>query len=125
MVFWRETNGEAASTVLAQGGKTAAAPAAQEAAPSMLSPGNSAIETEVLTGTPADINGRFKVSLSVPGGMKDGIFMLSYDGSSITGNITNPFNPDEKCIIYNGKSEGNRFVFSTKIGRAEYNFISD
>ena len=121
MVFWRETNGEAASTAPAQG-KTAAAPTAQEGAPPGLSPARSSTETEVLTGTTADINGRFKVGLSVPGGTKDSIFTLTCDGSSITGNITNPFNPDEKCSIYNGKAEGNRFKFSAKISRAEYNF---
>jgi hypothetical protein len=121
MIFRPETKCEAASTEPAQG-RVAAAPKAQEAAPSMLSPGNSATETEVLTGTSADINGKFKVGLSVPGGIKDSIFTLSCDGISIAGNITNPFNPDEKCVIYNGKAEGNRFNFSAKIGRAEYNF---
>jgi len=84
--------------------------------------GGSATETEILTGTFIDINGVFKAPLRVPGGTKDSIFTLYCDGSSVIGNITNPFNPEEKSIIYNGKAEGNKFNFSTRIGRAEYNF---
>lgn len=100
----------------------ATAPAVPEAAPSVPPQGNSAAETEVLTGTSGDINGVFKVPLSVPGGTKDSTFTLSCDGTSVTGSITNPYNPDENCAIYNGKSEGNSFKFSAKVGRAEYNF---
>jgi hypothetical protein len=121
MIFLHETKSEAASAAPAQG-KTAAAPPPQEGSPPGLSSASSPTETEILTGTSADINGRFKVGLRVPGSTKDSIFTLSCDGSSVAGNITNPFKPDEKCAIYNGKAEGNRFVLSTRIGRAEYNF---
>jgi hypothetical protein len=108
----------AASSAPAQG-MTATPPGAVPSAPT---PGNSHTETDILTGSSADINGKFKVPLSVPGGTKDSIFTLSCDGSSIIGTITNPYNPGESCSIYNGKAEGNRFNFSTRVGGAEYNF---
>jgi hypothetical protein len=112
----------AAASSASAPGKAATTPGAPGAAPSAPSPGNSAVETKILTGTSADINGRFKVSLSVPGGAKDSLFTLSCNGALVTGDITSPYNPNEKCTIYNGTAKGNKFSFSTKIGKAEYNF---
>jgi hypothetical protein len=118
MAFCLVLKSEAASSAPVQGVTAGQA----KAAPPLPSPGNSDVETEVLEGSPADIKGNFKVSISVPGGTKDSMFTLSCDGSSITGTITNPYTPEEKCAIFNGKAEGNRLSFSTRIGKTEYNF---
>jgi len=83
--------------------------------------GNAATETRELLGTSADINGTFKVPLPMPGGTKDSTFILSCNGSEVTGTITDPSEPSRICEIYHGKARGNRFSFSAMVGRTEFN----
>jgi hypothetical protein len=85
-------------------------------------PGSTSTETMILKGTSADISGKFKVPLPLPGGSKDSTFTLSCKGSTVTGQITSPYNPDQSCEIYNGTATGNKFTFSAKVGKTEYNF---
>lgn len=85
-------------------------------------PGSASAETKVLKGTSSDINGKFKVSLPLPGGSKESIFSLSCKDSTTAGQITNPYNPDQSIEIYNGTAAGNKFAFSAKAGKTEYNF---
>jgi hypothetical protein len=99
--------------------KTAIPPAGvQPAGP----PGSTSTETKILTGASTDINGKFKVSLPLPGGSKESTFTLSCKDSTVTGKITSPYNPDQSCDIYNGTATGNKFIFSSKVGKTEYNF---
>ncbi|MBN1627804.1 MAG: hypothetical protein JW944_14895 [Deltaproteobacteria bacterium] len=94
-----------------------APPGGQAGAP----PGASASETIELTGTSADINGTFKVPLPMPGGTKDSTFILSCNGSEVTGTITDPSDPSRIFEIYDGKAKGNSFSFSVMVGKTEFN----
>ena len=104
------------------GGPPAGAPAGTPSGgPGESGPGgNSATETRELTGTSADINGKFKVPLPMPGGTKDSTFILACDGKEVTGTITSPSDPAQICKIYNGKANGNRFSFSAMVGKTEF-----
>lgn len=100
---------------------TATLQAAPPAGP-MAAGDESTAETEQLKGTSADIGGTFRVPLPLPGGNRDSIFTLARDGTTISGSITNPYKPDEKCEIYNGTVKNNTFSFYANVGGTEFNF---
>lgn len=81
-----------------------------------------ATTTKLLSGTAADINGKFKVAVPVPGKARDSIFDLSVVGKTLTGSISNPYQPEQQSKIYNGTVNNNQFAFSTKVGNVEFNF---
>ncbi|MGC3981279.1 MAG: hypothetical protein QM808_08480 [Steroidobacteraceae bacterium] len=101
----------------AQGVPPAGAP---NSAPPAATP--AATETKPLTGTTADINGKFKVAVPVPGKARDSVFNLSTDGKTLSGSISNPYNAEEQIKIANTTVKGNQFSFMAKVGNVEFNF---
>lgn len=79
--------------------------------------------TKALVGTAADINGKFKVSVPVPGKPRDSVFTLNTVGDTLSGSMTDPHQPEQTSTIYNTNVEGNQFSFTARIGNVEFNFL--
>jgi hypothetical protein len=90
-------------------------------------PAAATAKTDVLIGEKEDINGKYKVSFSLPGPKGPGykaevILTLAVSGDALTGEITDPDNSAQLCNIYDSSVKGNQFSFSARSGKKVYQF---
>lgn len=68
------------------------------------------------------MTGTYQVSLPLPGGDRTCRLEIVQDGAAITGYITNPYQDQEKCPIYDGTISDSAFEMKANVGRTVFIF---
>ena len=66
------------------------------------------------------MNGTYETMLPLPGGKRKCCMQLAQEGNSLTGYLTNPYTPEERCLIYDGSVHGDSLVWKAMVGRTEF-----
>ncbi len=64
----------------------------------------------------------YLLMLPMPGGDRECRISFSRQGSVLQGTVTNPYNPGDRCPIYEGTITGNQISLKADVGRIQFVF---